>query len=277
MKTLKKGQDRSPLLLLLCLLLVALGLGAWQEAARKRDRAMPVDEVVALAATPFLRAGSAAGRWVDRRLEVFARGARLARDNRKLEKEVARLKAENLLLAEKISRQQRLQPLLASARERSRRALPASVVGRTDGSAPGTLLLDRGRQDGLTVRLPVVSPKGAVGQVYGVTATTARVLPLTAPASGAAALVRRSRVQGVLTGTGKPLCELRCPRPEADVRKGDLILTAGQGGVYPRGLLIGRVVRVTRDPRTSTRVALVSPAVDFDSLEEVVVYLAPHS
>jgi len=275
MKTLDRELARPPLGLLAGLLLLALGLNAWQTRARERDRPMPLDELVAAAAAPLQRGFGAAGRWLDHKWAGLSRAGRLTQENRQLAQEAAQLRAENLQLTEEILRQGRLRPLLASRGEQTGRAVPASVIGQTRRESLNYLVLDRGRRDGLRPRLPVVASTGAVGQVYAVTAATARVLPLTASGSGAAAIVQRTRAAGVVRGTGGRVCEMRYLQAEVDVRQGDLVLTSGQGGIYPRGLLIGRVVGLARDPRTSSRIALVSPAVDFSSLEEAVVYIPP--
>ena len=275
MRTLKREPGRAPFVLLAFLLVLALGLNAWQARAREGSRPMPLDEVIAATAVPLQRAFSSVGRWSGRQWAGLARAGRLARTNRRLEEEAARLKAENLRLAEEVLRQERLHPLLVSREEQGGRVVPAAVIGRSQRASLDSLLLDRGRRDGLRARLPVVASAGVVGQVYGVTATTAQVLPLTARASGAAAVTQRGRAAGVVRGTGGRLCEMRYLQPNVDVREGDLVVTSGRGGIYPRGLLIGRVTRVGKDPRTSSRIAFVSPAVDFFSLEEAVVYLPP--
>ena len=264
---------RQALLLLAALLLASAAINLWQTRAREQNRPMALEEIISSAALPFELSLKQGTRWLQRQWAGLGQGSRLVQERQRLEEEAARLRAENMRLTEALLRQKRLRPLLASGGERSGRALPAAVIGENYRYCLSSLLLNRGRRDGLRPRLPMVAAAGVVGQIYAVTANTARVLPLTAPESGAAALVQRTRAAGLVRGAGGELCEMRFLQAEAKVKVGDRVLTSGQGGIFPSGLLLGRVARVSRDPRTSSPVALVRPAVDFLSLEEAVVYL----
>ena len=84
-----------------------------------------------------------------------------------------------------------------------------------------------------------------------------------------AALVERSRETGLVVGRGSGVCELIYLDQDADVQEGDRILTAGLGGTFPKGLVLGTVTRVVRDETSGSARAIVAPAAHLSRLEEV--------
>lgn len=145
----------------------------------------------------------------------------------------------------------------------------AAVIGRSTVPTQHTILLDRGARQGLTRDTVLVDAAGVVGRVADVHPATALAALLTDPDSRVAAQVERSRESGLLAGRGAGRCELIYLDIDADVKDGDRILTAGLGGVFPKGLLLGVVDAVTRDEQAGTTSATVVPAARLGQLEEV--------
>lgn len=151
----------------------------------------------------------------------------------------------------------------------------AAVVARDPGTWTSTIVINRGTADGITKDMPVVTPKGLVGSVVQVYANTAKVQLILDPRSAVGAIVQRpeSRVAAIVEGNGaQPLV----PRMvnlsrDADIIKGDKIITSGFGGIYPKGLLIGEVVDVVNEEGGLLKYAALKSALDFDRLEEVLV------
>lgn len=172
---------------------------------------------------------------------------------------------------------------LADAREQLRRILQtdalraetgssgilAGVIGRSTVPTQHTLLLDRGRQHGLALEAVIVDASGVLGRVIDVQPATALALLITDPESRIAALVERSRETGLLLGQGLGQCELVYLEAQADVEAGDRVVTAGLGGPFPKGLLLGFVARVARDEAAGTAVAAVRPAAQLGQAEDV--------
>ena len=120
--------------------------------------------------------------------------------------------------------------------------------------------------------LPVVVPEGVVGRVIRVSSRQSRVLLVTDASSALAVLVQRNRTRGVCRGRGDALTFDFALRQE-DIAVGDQIVTSGTGGVFPKGLAVGVVTQLTKEEFGLFQSIVVSPAVDFSRLEEVLVLL----
>ena len=137
-----------------------------------------------------------------------------------------------------------------------------------------TMTIDKGSQQGLKSDMAIIAPAGVVGRVVVPSLRAAKVQLLIDRNAAAGALIERSRAQGVVVGAGDELLRLEYVSEIADVVVGDVVVTSGIDGIFPKGFIIGRVETVERSGRTYRRVT-VSPAVDFSSLEEVLVVLTP--
>jgi rod shape-determining protein MreC len=113
-----------------------------------------------------------------------------------------------------------------------------------------------------------------VGRIVLPIAHSAKVQLLIDRNAGAAALVERSRAQGVVVGSGENRLELDYVSEAADVVVGDVLVTSGIDGIYPKGFVIGRVETVEKNGPAYKRI-VVKPAIEFTSLEEVLVVLTP--
>jgi rod shape-determining protein MreC len=136
-----------------------------------------------------------------------------------------------------------------------------------------TMTIDKGSSDGLKPDMAVIAPAGVVGRVILPSARAAKVQMLIDRNAAAGALIERTRAQGVIVGQGDTLRMEYVPGT-ADVQEGDLVVTSGIDGIYPKGFAIGTVESVDRGPGTYHDIS-VRPAVDFSRLEEVLVVLTP--
>jgi rod shape-determining protein MreC len=260
------------LILVAVLLLVPLGVFfAHAKAPSERSR---LDRAVVWLSTPIERAigwsvtGVANG-WSG---YVALRGAhdragRLASEVRTLALERQQLLAER-------AEAERLKKLLAFAQESpERRYLGARVIGVRLGTAGRQLLtVDRGSAEGVARMMPVVVAEGVVGRVSAVTGSTADVLVLTDLNSSIAVRVDRTRARANVRGLGKPDgAKLEYALRTEDMIEGDLLVTSGTDGVFPRGLPVGRVTQLNRTGHGLFQDARVVPAVDATRLEEVLV------
>jgi rod shape-determining protein MreC len=137
-----------------------------------------------------------------------------------------------------------------------------------------TMTIDKGSQQGLKSDMAIIAPAGVVGRVVVPSLRAAKVQLLIDRNAAAGALIERSRAQGVVVGAGDEVLRLEYVSEIADVAVGDVVVTSGIDGIFPKGFVIGRVEMVERSGRTYRRIT-VSPAVDFSSLEEVLVVLTP--
>jgi rod shape-determining protein MreC len=124
--------------------------------------------------------------------------------------------------------------------------------------------------------MAVVAPEGVVGRVIVPSARAAKVQLLIDRNAAAGALLERTRAQGVAMGTGEDRLRLDYVLGTADVTVGDVVVTSGIDGIYPKGFVIGRVDFVER-AGNAYREIRIQPAVDFTSLEDVLVVLTPQA
>jgi rod shape-determining protein MreC len=148
----------------------------------------------------------------------------------------------------------------------------AEVIGTSPSPDFRTLTIDRGAWEGIRPDQAVLAPNGIVGRVVTASFRAAKIQLLIDRNAAAGAIVERSRAQGVVMGQGDGRVHLEYVSEIADVAEGDLVMTSGIDGIYPKGFVIGRVVRVEK-VGTAYRDIIVEPAVDFDRLEEVLVVL----
>jgi len=197
------------------------------------------------------------------------------KENLQLRREAAIRERRVSQLEEQALETQRLQGLLA-IRDASRADfLAARVVGRDTSNWFKTILIDRGSSAGIRRNLPVIAPDGLVGRVLEVTPTLSKVQLLTDPVSAAGGLVQRTRVAGIVFGNLEAGLVVRYLPQLADVAVGDEMITSGLGGVFPKGIPVGRVVAVERRSGALFQEATLQPKVDLSRLEEVLILLQP--
>lgn len=180
--------------------------------------------------------------------------------------------AELNALGEARAENARLRALVGYADSTVEQEIAARVIGLNPSAQFQSIRIDRGEDDGVRAGMPVVTADGVVGQVVRSVGGSADVMLLTDPTSHIGALIQRSRVRGSATGSGDGrLLNLGLVRREEDAQDGDVLVTAGSDGVYPRGLLVGRLAEVKRPPAGMFLTAHVEPAVALEKLEEVLV------
>jgi len=193
-------------------------------------------------------------------------------ENERLRGEVARLEEENLQFREALVASGHLQRIAEMRSDFEAPMLPAEVVGQDASAWFRSVLLDRGRNQGVGSGMPVVTDQGVAGLVTATSARASRAMLLIDRQSSADGIVQRSRAQGIVRGRRGGLLEFEFVVRGSDVRVGDVVITSGLGGVYPKGLRIGEVVEVD-EPGDLLQTAVLRPAVDFGRLEGVFVML----
>ncbi len=167
-----------------------------------------------------------------------------------------------------------LQELL-DLRDRSKlKTTAAEIIASSASPDFRTLTIDKGTSSGLRADMAVIAPGGVVGRVVTPSGRAAKVQLLVDRNAAAGALIERSRAQGVVKGIGESHLQLEFVSEAADVAVGDLVVTSGIEGIFPKGFTIGRVDAVEKTGPAYKRIT-VMPAVDFSALEEVLVVLTP--
>ncbi len=193
-------------------------------------------------------------------------------ENMVLRAEAERLRVQALQVEETRSENDRLRRLLALRERLPLTTLSGEVVGRDAGGWVRALTVNLGRNTGVARQVPVIVPEGLVGRVVQVRAGTSVVQLLNDPASTVGAVVQRTRTPGLVEGD--PGGEVRLKfmaRDGANVAAGDLVVTSGLGNLFPKGVPIGRVVKIEDKGSALFHFAVLTPAVDFARVEEVLL------
>ena len=153
--------------------------------------------------------------------------------------------------------------------------MTVAVIGRNSGNVAGSIIIDRGRRQGVERDMPVITGQGLVGTVGQVYENSSQVQLILHPKSAVGGVVQRaaSRAIGVVNGNaGDPVSpQLQNLSRDADVIEGDVVVTSGFGGLYPKGIVIGVVREIRNAEGGLLKYALLTPTVDFDRLEEVML------
>lgn len=217
------------------------------------------------------------GRWVVDQVFGVWRGyfalVHLRRDYGQLTAEADRLRALTVKMDEYAAENARLRSLLALREAAPFRTLAARVVARGLSAYFNSVQIDKGKEEGLRPGMAVITDRGIVGQVVNVGPGRSEVLLLIDPTSSIDVLAQRTRARGILTGAGigEPM-EFKYLSKFEELGKGDLLVSSGLDGVYPKGLAVGTVLEAERGKHGIFYDATaVAPAADFDRLEELLV------
>jgi rod shape-determining protein MreC len=251
------------------LLLISLLLSS--VSIRSQPYRDPIGQLLLDALAPFQVVFSWMGRGVGRVWSGYIDVVNARHDTQHLQEQVATLQGQLLRLGELERENDRLTALLAFRARLQGQVYGARVIARDPGPLAMTLTIDRGERDHVRRGMAVLAPQGVVGQVADASHTAARVVLLTDHNSGIDAIVQRSRARGIVQGGMDGSCYMNYLNRDADVVAGDRVLTSGLDGIFPKGVLIGEVVDVSRRHRGLLQAAVVQPSVALDRLEEVLV------
>jgi len=198
-----------------------------------------------------------------------------ARENERLREALQKSIARNSQWQEIELSNQRLRGLLDFKSSMSNVSVAAEVIGRDPSPWYRTIIINKGRSDGLHKGLPVVVPEGIIGQVTDVSSGYAKVMLIIDRNSAVDALVQRSRARGIIKGAATSRCIFEYVLRKDEVAVGDKIITSGLDGVFPKGFPIGNVTGVIKRTSDIFQEVIVTPYSDFEKLEEVLVVLVP--
>lgn len=192
-------------------------------------------------------------------------------ENKELRETLERIEGDVALLQEFKAENDRLRVLLDFSRNSELNGVVGSVIGYDPSGWVKGIIVNRGSSHGVAAGMAVVHARGVVGQVVAVSPSVSRVLLISDHSSGVDAVVQGSRARGVVEGSGYGMSELRYINREFSIKVGELVLTSGMDGVFPKGLVIGAVTEVEIGGSGLFQTVEVKPAVDFARLEEVLI------
>ncbi len=169
----------------------------------------------------------------------------------------------------------RLRNILNFRKTVAEKVIVAEVIGKDPSPWFKTIIIDKGKADGVVKSLPVVVPEGIVGQVVNVSSHYSKVLLIIDQISAVDALVQRIRARGVVVGESADRCILNYILRKHDIKVGDTVISSGMDAVFPKGLRVGSVSGVIKHNSGMFQDVTVTPYIDFEKLEEVIVILNP--
>ena len=194
------------------------------------------------------------------------------------------LKVQNLELKQRLAsleeaklENERIRALVDFAKAQDLKTIGAGVIGRPTDSRQRSILIDRGAGSGVKVGDAVIAAGGLVGQVVEVSPWGARVRLITDSDSGVSVLVQRTRANGIVRGSIQGPLQLEFVDKNLAPVRGDVLLTSGLGGVYPKDIVVGEVTDVSSQQVDLFPTITVASRVDIDRIEEVLVIMGVSS
>ncbi len=194
------------------------------------------------------------------------------KENARLREEIKRHQALTVDYREALATNVRLRKLLDFKEQIPQPTITARIIGRDPSEWFKTFSIDRSSSDGVGKGMPVVTVEGVVGQILDGGNHRAKVLQAIDPNSAIEVLIQDTRTQGIIKGTGDSY-RLHYVLRNNEINPGDLLITSGLGGVFPKGLPVGRVSSVVSKRRGMFLDIEVEPMVDFSKLENVIVIM----
>ncbi|MFB3896095.1 MAG: rod shape-determining protein MreC [bacterium] len=202
---------------------------------------------------------------------------------KQLHREVDYAKKENAILQQQIrwyksDRQAltRLRKLLDLKEKLPYQTVAAEVIATAPSNYYFTITIDKGSNQGLKRNMIVLTPDGVVGRILQVAGSSSKVLLISDQRSAVGTVIERTRARGIIDGIGKGYCKLTLEQTDTDLKVGDILLTSGLGGVFPKDLVIGTISKIERHPRSGWITSiLVTPAANVYRTEEVLVIVHP--
>lgn len=259
---------RTPLIVAAALLLVIslLSLGLKRAPILKK-----VEGAVIYLTAPGLQALHYVGRTLKGVWEGYFYLVGLRQENALMRSRLEEYGQKEIRYQEALQGLSRLEGLLNLKKEVPQPVTGARVIAYDPSLWSRCALIDQGQDQGVKRGLPVLAAGGIVGRIVDTYSHHAKVMLIVDRSSGADAMVQRTRVRGILQGKGGNRCSLDYVPKSADVQEGDLVLASGLGGLFPKGLVFGKVSAANKKTPGVFQEIEVTPAVDLSALEEVLV------
>ncbi len=225
---------------------------------------------------PFQKIISAADGGVRSFFGYFGNVKKLRQTNEDLRNQIAELENENRTLTGYKTENQRLNGLLElKDTYKEFKTVGCRVIAKDSGNWFCTFTIDKGTENGIKVNQNVITNGGLVGKVYAVGNGWAKVTSIIDESSSLGCIISRTGdiavIEGDLELSDKGLCKLSYMSSGSDAAVGDAVETSGLGGIYKKGILIGKIKQIHTDTQGLTQYAVIEPAVDFSKITEVLV------
>ena len=254
------------IILLLLFALVVMSL-----RVKQRKGVDFADALLIEVSAPFQKASTFLIQGVRGVFEEYFFLVHLQRENVLLKQRISELQKENHQMKEMVLENERLRGLLQFQDRMAVPMIGAEVIGQDPSSWFRSITINRGERDGVRKGMAVISPDGVVGQVLKTSLHYSTVLLITDYSSAVDAIVQRTRAKAIVEGQGENRCQLKYLLRSEEIVTGDVVITSGLGGVFPKGLQVGEIRSVDKKGHGIFQFAELMPSVDLTKLEEVII------
>ncbi len=195
-------------------------------------------------------------------------------ENENLKEKISELQVQQQEDRALMSEARSLRALLDFRAESPFETIAAMLIGSSPSPEFRTVTINKGKTDGVRLDMAVITPAGVVGRIVMPSARASQVQLLIDRNAAAGAMLERSRSQGIVVGQGSNYLSVNYLSRMSGIRTGDQVVTSGIDGIYPKGLLVGDVESFQLGVLDFTEI-VIRPAVDFSSLEHVLIILTP--
>ncbi|MFC1576241.1 rod shape-determining protein MreC [Candidatus Omnitrophota bacterium] len=194
----------------------------------------------------------------------------LSEENFELKQRLAMLSVELARTKDLPSENERLEALLGFKKNLRNKAIAARIIARDPTDWRRSMIIGKGKKDGMKERMPCVTADGVVGCVVEVGSGSSKVMLITDPDSRLGVVLESSGESGLLVGTPEGSCKVIYLSLDTGVKDGEKVVTAGFSSFFPEGLTIGTVKEVDVEKAKLYKYAIVTPAADLSKIKEVV-------
>jgi rod shape-determining protein MreC len=256
------------LLLLFALVLMSL-------RAKQRGGVEFFDALLMEICSPFQKAATLVVKTIQGATRQYVFLVNLEKENRVLKQKIAELQEENHQMKEMKLTNERMRQLLKFREKNSPSMIGAEVIGQDPSSWFKSVTIDKGEGDGVKKGMAVISATGVIGQVLKTAPHYATVLLVTDYNSAIDCIVQRTRAKAIVEGIGENRCQLKYLLRADEAAVGDVVVTSGLGGNFPKGLMVGEIKKIDKRGHGVFQYAELVPSVDLTQLEEVFVIMEP--
>ncbi len=240
------------------------------------EKAGFLGDAIGTVATPVQRVFRSIGTATENFFTSFKSNSYYRQENEKLTARISELETKTRELYALQNENERLRGLLSLSETHTEyEMVGARVIAKDPGAWYSAFKIDKGTKDGLRKHDVVLTDKGLVGYIYEVGSTWSSVVSIIDAKSAVGCIVERTGDAAVVEGSVELMTEGKCHllylSRDAEIAEGDFVETSGLGGIYPEGLLIGKIKSLSVDAQGLYYEAVVEPAVDFDRVSEVMV------
>src|SRR5579859_3255052 len=264
------GRYRNLIILMGVLFLQVLGLAMQVKRGNEVEDTRLIRIWAVGALTPFERGlvsiqSSAGNLWHN---YFYLRGVRA--ENRQLKEQIEQMRLQQVRLSEDAAQARRLQTLLSFKEQFVAKTVAAQVIGSSGSDLSRVIYIDKGENSGIGRDMAVITADGIVGKVLMAYPSVSQVLLISDQSSGVGAILEKTRLQGVLRGTANGEVALERVMSDEQVAPGETVMTSGGDQIFPKGLPVGTVTKVSNGKDLFLNIT-IKPAANLSKLEEVLV------